>query len=78
MVDKKLLKEIGFVQGNGFDHDVLVYDGSFWVHYGYGKKHQYNYNINAEDYTAKEFFNLFLEYMQDEARESERYSIQGY
>ena len=33
MIDKKMLKDMGFIKGDGWEHEVWVYNGDFWVHF---------------------------------------------
>ena len=73
MLDKQLLKDIGFRKGTGWDHEVWVYDGMFWLHYGEYDHDKYLSLPTALDgvsLSRKEFFAKFLEAVKDEARES--------
>lgn len=66
MIDQELLKDIGFVRGKGFDHEVWVYDGFFWVHYDGKFGGMKDRQIDGKKTSRKKFFKLFLGAMRAE------------
>tara|TARA_R110000744_G_scaffold198148_1_gene317357 strand:+ start:149 stop:355 length:207 start_codon:yes stop_codon:yes gene_type:complete len=66
MVDKQILEDMGFVLGTGWDHEVWVRDGSFWVHYGEYEPSLIGHRIISGYKTNKEFFDKFLDIITDE------------
>lgn len=58
MIDRELLEDIGFLIGNGWDHEVWVYDGNFWVHFG-GTIDETNNHVH-NTVTRKKFFEAFI------------------
>jgi hypothetical protein len=61
VLDREMLKDIGFVQGFGWDHEVWVYNGIFWVHFSpiiIPPKYS-GTEVNAS-VTRRQFFQLFI------------------
>lgn len=72
MIDRTLLEDIGFEKGSGWDHEVWVYEGDFWVHYSndfFGLPGQ---QINGNTATRKEFFKMFIAQIEKSIMESAR------
>lgn len=69
-IDQTLLADIGFVKGTGgWPHEVWVYEGYFWVHFGENERERYRNgarHIFVADCNRKQFFQLFLEAMRGE------------
>lgn len=70
MLDRQLLAGIGFEIGSGWDHEVWVYDGYFWVHYGGEFGGLEGQQIDGNTATNKEFFAMFLEAVRKEIMDS--------
>jgi len=77
MIDRNLLKDIGFIEGSGWDHEVWVYEGNFWVHYG----REFNEfsgigggDIDGDTTDLKTFFTMFIDRVVDEAVEAATYN----
>jgi len=71
MIDRQILKDIGFELGTGFDHEVWVYDGEFWVHFG-GDFSGISGRQISGDAEMKDFFAMFLEAVRNVVMESAR------
>ena len=71
MIEKKILEQIGFVVGPGWDHEVWVYEGQFWVHFD-GEFSGCEGSQISGDAEMIEFFKMFLESLEDEVMESAR------
>lgn len=73
MLDKELLKDLGFKRGKGFDHEVWVYDGEFWIHYGDYDHERWpdsSLHVNGTKISRKELLRLFLERVKEVCYES--------
>lgn len=67
MLDREMLKDMGFELGKGWDHEVWVKDGYFWVHYTDEPTCVYLKSQIVSGYaTRKEFFDVFLNYLENE------------
>lgn len=66
MLDRELLQDIGFERGTGWDHEVWVYHGNFWVHFGGGFGGLEGCQIDGNTASRKEFFKMFLEAMRND------------
>ena len=64
MIDKKILEQMGFKKGSGWDHEVWHYDGDFWVHFNGDYKGLRGTQISG-DASMEEFFSMFIERIQD-------------
>lgn len=72
MIDKKILKQMGFKEcgkADGWDHEVWWYPISCWVHFDHQSSAEFtrsrlgNYLIiDGESETMTNFFKLFLEH----------------
>ncbi len=60
-LDRELLTDMGFVPGTGWDHEVWVYEGKFWVHFGEFKADSGYGGVHADWTTRRAFFELFIE-----------------
>ncbi len=69
MIDRDLLKDMGFELGSGWDHEVWVYDGDFWVHFG-GEFGGIEGRQISSTATRKEFFEMFIDAIRDVVMES--------
>lgn len=73
MLDRELLKDIGFERGTGWDHEVWVYDGEFWIHYGDYDHEQWpdsSTHVNGTKISRKELLRLFIERVKQVCHES--------
>lgn len=74
MLDRSLLKDIGFQRGTtGWDHEVWVYDGMFWIHYGDYDKERWLIspaNVDGISLTRKHLFTLLIEAIRCEVHDS--------
>jgi hypothetical protein len=76
-IDRELLHDIGFEKGTGWDVEVWVYNGWFWVYFETDKSlidAEDTRSILITDYTRQQFFAKFL----DELREVSYECLQGY
>ena len=76
MIDRNLLKDIGFIKGSGWDHEVWVYEGNFWVHYGRDFNEFSGISgacVNSDTTDHKRFFIMFLDRIVGEAVEAATY-----
>lgn len=64
MIDRRLLGQMGFRKGVGWDHEVWVYDGDFWVHYGGEFSGLDGKQIYANS-SLKEFFKMFIKNIKE-------------
>lgn len=74
MLDKGLLKDIGFVRGTGWDHEVWVYEGMFWIHYGDYDKARWlseTTHVDGLALSRKDLFRLLIKAIRDEIYESQ-------
>ena len=73
MIDRGLLKDMGFVLGRGWDHEVWVYDGCFLVHYDgtFSGLPEAQADGNATD--RRTFFKMFMACIVNEAVEAATY-----
>lgn len=76
MIDRNLLKEIGFELGTGWDHEVWVYDGMFWVHYGGEFSGLPGQQIDGNIATNRQMFDMLLTAVADNAVEVATYGQQ--
>lgn len=73
MLDRELLKDIGFERGKGWDHEVWVYNGQFWVHFGdydHGRWPTTATHVEGTRVTRKHLFTCFLKAILDDCHES--------
>jgi len=62
-IDRELLQDIGFEKGTGWDVEVWVFGGWFWVYFEDSpRRHQLpKSSILITDCTRQEFFEKFFE-----------------
>jgi hypothetical protein len=66
MIERQMLKDMGFILGKGWDHEVWVRDGDFWVHYIEELDTNYLKDRKVSGYiTRREFFNIFLGHLEN-------------
>lgn len=76
MLDRSLLQDIGFVRGTGWDHEVWVYAGMFWIHFGDYDRNWWpssNTHVNGDEISRKEMLELLLNAIRDECYQSTSY-----
>lgn len=76
MLDRELLKDIGFVRGTGWDHEVWVYEGMFWLHYGdYDRTQWLNQSTHIDGLTVsrKDLFKLLFKAIVSEGDDNHDY-----
>jgi hypothetical protein len=70
MIDRTLLKDIGFKVGTGWDHEVWIYDGFFWVHYGGKPQSGFDeVRISGDRANRVYLFRMLIPALEIEARE---------
>lgn len=69
-LDRDLLLDMGFILGSGWDHEVYVYEGWFWVHYGGAFDGLPGRQIDGSTATRREFFTMFFEALRAELLDS--------
>ena len=74
MIDKKLLKDMGFILGRGWDHEVWVYDGSFWVHYDGSFGGLPGAQVDGNVIDTPTFFKMFIDRIVQDAVEAATYN----
>ena len=76
MIDRNLLKEIGFELGTGFGREVWVYDGMFWVYYCGEFSGLPGQQIDGNSATNRQMFDMLLTAVSDNAVEAATYGRQ--
>ena len=74
MIDKEILKDIGFEKGTGWEHEVWVYNGDFWVHYDGEFSGLKGQQISGSASNG-EFFEMFIENIERQIMERARVSF---
>ena len=69
MINKDLLKSIGFIKGSGWEHEVWVYEGDFWVHFGDDFSKLEGQQVNGNTVTEREFFRMFTKRIKESTAE---------
>lgn len=69
MINRDVLKQIGFVLGDDWDHEVWIYEGNFWVHFGGKLANIPGKQISGES-SMKQFFEMFIQNIKEEAMDS--------
>lgn len=70
MIDREMLRDIGFIIGTGWDHEVWVYDGIFWVHYGGSFVGIEGAEVDGNTTDRHTFFKMFVDQIIKETREA--------
>jgi hypothetical protein len=73
MLDRVLLQDIGFQRGTGWDHEVWVYEGMLWLHYGeYDKEYwlRDGSSFDGMSLSRKELFQTVIEAVRQSTWES--------
>jgi hypothetical protein len=73
MIERTLLLDMGFVRGSGWDHEVWVYDGNFWVYYNGEFAGLAEAQIDGSTCDRSTFFKLFLDRIVNTAVEAATY-----
>lgn len=73
MIDRELLKDVGFELGTGWGHEVWVYEGNFWVHYGGEFSGLIGAQIDGNTADRRMFFEMFLDRVVSSAVNSATY-----
>ena len=74
MIDRALLKDMGFILGHGWDHEVWVYNGSFWVHYDGTFGGLPGAQVDGNATARSTFFQMFVERIVKDAVEAATYN----
>lgn len=65
MIDRQVLKDMGFVLGTGFDFEVWYHEYDFWVYFDDNYVSVYPYTINGNE-SMPDFFKKFMDYIIDQ------------
>ena len=76
MIEKRTLKQMGFVIGTGCDYEVWTYNSDFWVHFGGNIDTKYGDKISGNA-SMEDFFKLFIANIEKEVRESVEISFRA-
>ena len=68
---RALLIDIGFKCGTGWDHEVWVYEGMFWIHFGGQVGTIKGREFDGNQISRREFFKVFVAALEDEWCESQ-------
>lgn len=70
-LDRELVRDLGFVIGKGWNHEVWVYEGYFWIHFGRYDEHYLSHPSAIDGETSrKDFLRQFIEAVKSEVSES--------
>jgi hypothetical protein len=73
-LDRELLKDLGFERGKGWDHEVWVYEGMLWLHYGNYDEERWLTNSKTHfdglSLSRKELFQTVIEAVRRDEYES--------
>ena len=75
MIDRQLLRDMGFEEGSGWDHEVWVYEGDFWVHFGGEFSGLDGRQIDGNADSRKEFFAMFIKQVERSIMENARGAV---
>jgi hypothetical protein len=73
MLEKELLKDIGFVKGTGWDGEMWVFNGCFWVSYfDHDPGLLKDQHADGRKITRKRFFEKFISVIENEIMDRAR------